>query len=354
MADRFNKDNISVCPVSGKTNSEADTTDKFWTKENKLKSEQSLYNPLNRGPWLRKWSEECQVDVTDIETIISNCIVGTDGNTSVLIHNAFKKEMKRKGTTVTAKMECYVDGLVKIASYFSKKRSKDESNITHTIQKEIYNNLTKYVNKKTQCSAPMFVTDLHSISDYIDKKRNDVVDITQITDPIKKKLITYYTQQCLSLWGVIRIHTELGREKPDLFPLPEFIDSALSILETGFYVLEQQTTKDGTKIAPKKTEIFPQDNILSAIMPNLSFMREQNSVNRTKKTKKNKQTTIKNSITTALNDAVVKQKIPPYQLRPDKLPFESLSESLFVKTKIRKRSKQPTSKLANPITKKKE
>lgn len=221
--------------------------------------------------------------------------------------------------------------MTKISQLFSPKRFQEADRREEEIENHINNLFTKYVSKNAQWDGVLNTTDLHTITRIYRQKNYRTVDLQHMTDGQRKRIITYYANQCLALWSIVRTKTRDGRTCPTNYPWLPFIDSAMSLFEEGFFISPLDHDY--------KVTIIEKDSFLALLPDDKQFFKRENP---TKKSKKNTPTKIKNHIKEAFYDAVNHDGISPESLRPEDVTYDSIPHDIFIKLKGKNKNSQPS------------
>lgn len=381
----INKDGMYVCRISGRYFDEMHTVDKFWTKEQK-----NIDKDMANNPFVKVKKDMKYEDFKDIDTVINRCVNRSE-NSSLDIKRKSSHSNKEHFLKLAIERVSKLFPNVDMTSIY-KKRDKQ-------IESEIIATFIKYVNKSNSSGVIPNTCTLFSLFMTFAKKFPNRVDLTGISPVQKRMLILFYSHQCLSLWVIVRTKTEHGMKSPSDFPWPEFVDSALSLLESGFYV----TSNDGQG---EKIILIEKDYFLSILPENPyantanhstngsgrnsapggggsegvgysnsaatgsnstgsgstggsskksesrdggSKLGNRNGGKRKKKPKKNSLTKIKNSICSALIHAIMIEGVPPQELQIGNVDINNVDDSIFTRNR---NSNSGSGSNANPDIKK--
>lgn len=310
----LNAEYTYVCKYSGRMTKDIKTVDKFWTKESKGEKD-IVTNPFMIGT-KKKYGE----DFTDLETLVYKC-----GSSNIKENGSSKKRRKEMQSL---KKVYLMEAIMKLSNYFSEERFEADKQIEMNLVKEIMINFKKYVNKHIQKMKPLIVADLFQICQVMRARKNPLYDLTGISETMRVEMVLHYAKQCLALWTIIRTKTSIGKSKPSLFPWSEFIDSALSVLESGIVISDRNY--------PVHSTIIEQDKFLPLLSHNSPYLKNK----QIKKSKKNNVTKITTRICRAIIEAVINENVDPEELLLHSIDIEQIPEDIFLKLRGKQREKK--------------
>lgn len=301
------KDGMYVCPLTGYVDPVPVARDSMYSGEQRLKSDVDARRIL---------PDFGKMDIEDLESVAQGMIV-------------------RKG--VNKKEEYMLLAVSKIASVFSKDQMDAEATImTEGIEKEISAQMTRYVNKTTQNKKVLVAPEMFLLI-HNHRKKKDIPTRMTLTDQDRQKLSIFYAQKCLILWYIVRTRTKMGRESQATFGFKDFILPALSLLQDGFKVSEDDIGYDAVIIQPDTVlgaRCLQNAHRLSGRMdsPSMGKMCVKEWTGK----KKGQQDKIHFSIVEALLGAIQNESVSPEMLRLDSVDFDSINpESVLGAGKIR-------------------
>ena len=187
--------------------------------------------------------------------------------------------------------------------------------------------LDRYINKtiqkiKTEGNGYFDVLQMCIIANEHMRKKQDFPLVSLTTD-MRQKLMTEFSDLCIKLWIVIRTLTTMGKEKPNLFIWPEFVDVAMYIFQQGF-VIPKSDNNNAYDIV-----LFKPNQLLSE-MP-LDIMDRCDNANISYREPKIKYTkNMKKNIYQALSDAIKKDRVSPELLKLENVCFEAVDREIFM------------------------
>jgi hypothetical protein len=326
--NHVNNEGVLVCPISGRTINEVYISNKHWKFEY-----QRVSGAYTTADSKTRADHDEGIDLRDVENLYENC--HNIGTTPIKIKKRRSGASSKMGggmetppTGEDLRREYLGFAIVKLALYFSAERFESDMKREKEKEAEILKQFSQYVSKYMQKGLPLNVIDLHIIACNLRRRSCPAVDMRNLTDDQRNFMIRHYARMCLSLWYIVRTRTKKGIEEPKLFSWPDFVDSAMLIFADGFEVSAQDYTH--------KVTLIPKDPLLGMLPEDSGYAdgKYQGHSRRkgsSKRSKKINPTKLKNFITTALMNAIVKEHVNPETLRIDILDLETVDTSVFTK-----------------------
>lgn len=290
------KDGMYVCPLTGYVDPVPVARDAMYSGEQRLKSDVDAR---------RLQPDVVRMDIDDIDGVVQGMTVRRSSN---------KKE------------EYMLLAVSKIASVFSRDQMDAEETIMREgIEKEISAQMTRYVNKTTQNKRILVAPEMFLLIHNHRKKKDFSVKMTLSADD-RKHLSIYYAERCLKLWYIVRTRTKRGRESQTTFGFKDFILPALSIIQDGFTVSENDIGYEAVVIKPDSlldARCLQNAHRLSGRMDSPSQGRM--CVSEWIGKKKGQQDKIRYAIEEALLEAIRSERVSPEVLSIDSVDFDSIS-----------------------------
>jgi ribosomal protein S10 len=239
---------------------------------------------------------------------------------------------------------------IMLSSFFAASRFKMDMKREDRCKEYIYESLRVYLSKMTQRGLVPSIPDMMERVNIIRAKSFTTVNMTRLEDEQRAFLIEFYAKRCLALWYIIKTKTELGKTNPKAFPWPEFVNSAMDVLQDGLVVSDfkrgtyvvlinpdpflkllpsdrespflEQKRKQSRKVNNSKKKKSSNDSI-NNVMSNNKFKKAP-------RTKKLDRTNIKTNINIAMHQAIVLYGVHPEELRTENVNFETMDNKEFI------------------------
>lgn len=204
---------------------------------------------------------------------------------------------------------------------FVREREKHEPEYTN-INYQIDRYITKMGQEIKNTGEGFFdIGKICTIGEAVIRKKYDF-PLVSLTVDTQKKLMRDFAERCLKLWVIIRTMTKLGREKPNLFQWPEFIDVSMYMFQAGYKIPK------GKKM-DYDIEIIEPNELLATIPLDITDRADRaNFINGDPKT--NCINKMKKNLYNALTDAIIKEKVAPELLRPENVDFDQIDKTIFI------------------------
>jgi hypothetical protein len=355
----LNSDHQYVCNISGliRSNNTSEMRHQYWAPEHSGYAANATSNGVSlldhqqhraAHAIKRQREEKSELETASnlhnsIDVIMDQIEKGHDLGNVLRGNKRIKRILRAAGSNnipntilspTSLKQEYLYAGILKLSSIFSAERFKADMEKEKETTKELIQQFIKYVNKQMAQKDILNINDLTTIATACRLRKFTTFDMTRLTPTQRKQIILYYAHMCLALWSIMKTKTEAGRTKDNLFPWPEFIDSCLLLFETGCEI------SAGDNNGHRAVIIEP-DPFLAMLRDDSPYLRQKqqqqngnsSSSNNTEKSRKNKKmhrTCIQTTIKTELINAVTKLKVPIEELRPDRVEYERIDESIFM------------------------
>jgi hypothetical protein len=250
---RINKDKMKYCRLTGFDFGEVVMDnkmayDKAKTKEYEDNEQATSTEGYVMGIPKRKKDDETddgfKLDTDNIAELGEGAIIGM-----------YLNETKRKNSAIsneTRKDEFHNIAYIKIYALFSETQLDLEENIRETSnQKELDTEMTRYLNRASQTKKALNTQEMLLIALGHHKRKANPIKMN-FNDVDRRTISLYYAKRVMTLWYIIRTKTEHGRNNPSLFPHREFIIPALSVMQNGFEIAQDEIGYRATVIEPDK------------------------------------------------------------------------------------------------------
>jgi hypothetical protein len=307
----LNDDKMFVCPITGRSKSEVDIRDNFWSR-NPKQVDRDVVNEIKNNS---EYGARRNIETVDVETVINSAVRGATTGA---------QNTKRK-VTGGLKNEYMVLAIERLGEFFSKSRLQEIDKKKKERYRNTMKEFTKYVTKMNQKGSMMCTIDMHLIALAVERKIGPPNLRINLTDDMRRGVILRYAHQSIALWYIVKEKTKKGRAEPTSIPWPEFVDAAMAIFKDGFVIPCSDNFYEMVLIEPDP---------LLAYMPTGDFGNTRpngHSSNVTKYSKKGNKTKIITFVKKALIDAVILEKVHPSSLRPDLVNYESIPDDAFAR-----------------------
>lgn len=238
------KDHMYVCKFTGYSTGHVETKSMFDFMVEKSSEERRMYKDMNNPTYEKNLNAmnkmfgfgKTKTEVIEDGPAIEN-LEDAIYRSETLSMNMFDRSdvISKKRKDMNPKERAFINGYAMLNKIFSEERFKIE--LKESLQKnvEITNEVERYFNKCHQNGATPSILDAWQLMRW---KRLEEYSVPHLNlDPKARSDIAFhYARKCMCLYGIIRTRTKLGKTKPGLFPLNDFILGALKIFEDGLRV----------------------------------------------------------------------------------------------------------------------
>jgi len=341
-----NEDHTFVCPLTGWSAGMQEIRGKIHLESNERHDFKQKYYDFVNNP-LSKKQKKRHESIGDLDGIIHNSLQSTSfvlssSSTDAKDVSANRVPKKKKGSTRArmisrAKTMEYMDkrkiqmnqsyrqyylrlAAEKVGSFLSPERVREYVRRQEKNQPKLLKMFHNYATKCMQHDKVMNACHLGEIAREENKYIYIPPDISRIPKETMKEIVLQYARLCVCMWYLIRTKTKEGRESPEKFYFPDFVDNILVLMKNGIQV-------DGDQTGLLYT-ILRGDDFLN-FLPN-SEHEERKKGDRARKIIRKGNTKMKKEIKSAIIHAITVERVSPNELTPYHVNIEELDESKFV------------------------
>lgn len=302
---QLNREHMYVCPLTGLSNGDVEIT--------MVNANFQLYGTIDQVHRNENNTTGNQISMEDLNLQSSRKEITIE---------------KQNSTKKTAdQLSGYLErARARIWNMLSEERFQRELERSEPDYYNINYQIERYINKtiqniKTEGNGCFDVLEMCIIANEHIRKKQEFPLVSLTTD-MTKKLTAEFADMCIKLWVIIRTMTTMGRDKPNFFIWPEFIDVAMYIFQQGFII--PKNNKNSYDII-----LFEPNQFLASIP--LDIMDRCDSANIAHREPKIKYAkTMKKNIYQALSKAIKEEKISPELLKLENVSLEAVDREIFM------------------------
>lgn len=237
------KDHIYVCKYTGISLGDVEMKHMYdYMQDNSLddkrlyKSAQNLahgnyFSHQNTGIFHHK-RKECIEEGPSIEGIDDALM-----NSDLLSKNMFDKKdvTSKKMKEMDRKEKFLINTYSSLLKMFSEERFMIEKKGSTDFEDEISEEVQRYLIKCKQNNRIPVGLEIYQLRRSLRTREYQIPQL-QLTSDNRSELALSYAKKCVCMWAIVRTRTKLGAECPNLFPINNFLSSALDILENGLKI----------------------------------------------------------------------------------------------------------------------
>lgn len=260
------KDHLYVCKYTGLSLGDVEMKHMYDYIQDNSPDDKRMYKAaqeLNQGNYFSHQNtgifhhkrKECIEDGPSIEGM-DDAIMNSD----LLSKNMFDKRdvTSKKNKDMDKKSKFLINTYSSLLKMFSEERFVLEKKDSVAFEAEISEEVQRYLIKCKQNNRIPVGLEIYQLRRSL-RTRDYKTPQLQLNADNRSELALSYAKKCVCMWAIIRTRTKLGIENPNLFPINNFLSSALDVLENGLKI----SNGDGCN----SIVVIEKDDFLATFLP---------------------------------------------------------------------------------------